>query len=194
MTKPVLFLDFDYTLFDTKLLREWLGENIEERVRAIDRGELELPDCSPMLYPDTLPFMRKARQTHLLVLLTSTAYPAYQKKKIIGSGVVPFLDDMLIVRVEEGYLNRARDKTSPPVSSSKGKAACEYLDRTQNAVGGTVFVDDLPENLSEVKTLLPAIRSIEIRRIERRSDNVPHTELLPPDAIVANLAELLELL
>ncbi|MEK7118495.1 MAG: hypothetical protein AAB869_02685, partial [Patescibacteria group bacterium] len=74
-TKPILFLDFDQTLFDTEQLRAWLGNDIEARIQAIEQGELELPDMTAMLYDDTLFFLNAARTSYRPVLLTT----AFQK-------------------------------------------------------------------------------------------------------------------
>ena len=134
-SKPILFLDFDYTLFDTKQLRAWLGDNIASRIQAISLGTLELPDVASMLYHDTLSFLKRARKTHQLVLLTCAINPAYQEKKIYRSGVAPYLDDMLIPE-------------STKEASGKGAVAKEYLRRKDSASTGHFFVDDLPENIS----------------------------------------------
>lgn len=181
MQKPILFLDFDRTLFDTTQMRIWLGDAIESRIHEVEQGILELPDLLPMLYPDTLPFLRQARATHRLVLLTSTTHPVFQEKKVRGSGVIPYLDDVLITDGGGG-------------NSGKGAAAQEYLRGHDVPGDGHVFVDDLPLNLSEVRTLNPGVRCIQIKRMTSTQDAVSLAGSLPPDGKVANLEELLTVL
>ncbi|OGZ06027.1 MAG: hypothetical protein A3C93_06325 [Candidatus Lloydbacteria bacterium RIFCSPHIGHO2_02_FULL_54_17] len=179
--RPVLFLDFDRTLFDTARLRDWLGEDIMGRIQAIEDGALEFPDLPSLLYPDTVPFLGEAKKTHRLVLLTTTAHRIFQEKKVYGSGIASHLDDILIAKSSEG-------------SSGKGVAAKEYLGREVRTGDGHLFVDDLPENISEMKMFVPEIRSIQIERDPSRADELLAETLLPPDAKVTHLFALLPLL
>ena len=181
MQQSLLFLDFDKTLFDTEQLREWLGDDIEPRIRVVEEGALELPDLARMLYPDTLSFLTQARGTHHLVLLTATVHPIFQKKKVFDSGIAPYFDDILIVKRTEEDLG-------------KGAAAKLYLLTHENVAGSHVFVDDFPQNISEVKRINPNVRCIEIRRTARMHDAALPPSLLSPDATVTSLAELLKLL
>ena len=192
MEKPVLFLDFDRTLFDTTQLRAWLGADIESRINAVVLGTLELPRLASMLYPDTLPFLVQARKTHRLVLLTCTSTRIFQEKKVYSSGIAPHLDDILITESKEG-------------NSGKGLAAKEYLYGEGGAGSGHFFVDDLLENISEVKTENPPVTCIQIERaspvpngtfgrVLPREDSLFTPGLLPPDGKVTNLEELFMLL
>ena len=179
--KPTLFLDFDHTLFDTDQLRAWLGLHIESRIKEIELGTLSFPDLTMMLYPDTLAFLKSAKRVYQIVLLTYTVNQHFQKGKISGSGIADFLDDTLITTNTSG-------------DSGKGKATKEYLANHGAEGGGHVFVDDLLENISEVKKTNPNIRCIQIERAPSKNVNTSSVGFLAPDDRVKNLAELLRLL
>lgn len=178
MLKPILFLDFDRTLFDTEQLYACLGEATESRIRAFIEGTINTPNLASMLYPDTLPFLEQARDTHRLVLLTYTLSPALQEKKIRESGVISYLNDIIMTHGEGG-------------GSGKGVGAQTYL-RTSERADGHMFVDDALENISEVKTVNPQVRCVRILRV-RSTETTLTTGLLPPDDVVANLPELFAL-
>ncbi|MEK7118120.1 MAG: hypothetical protein AAB869_00760, partial [Patescibacteria group bacterium] len=113
-------------------------------------------------------------------LLLSSLCP--QKKKVYCSGVVPHLDDVLITRGAIG-------------NSGKGAAAKAYLRKRGAGREGHVFVDDLLENLSEVKMLNPDMRCIQIERVTPKKNLAAETEgLFTPDGKIANLQKLLAIL
>ena len=85
--KPILFLDFDRTLFDTTQLLEWLGVDVDKRIGELVEGKIEDPDFASMLYPDTLDFLREARRMYRLVLLTYSITPPFQQKKILKTQI-----------------------------------------------------------------------------------------------------------
>lgn len=178
MRKPVLFLDFDRTLFDTAQFYEWLGKDAES---ILLEGKRDEPDFASMLYPDTLLFLKSARRSHALVLLTSTANQLVQKRKVYGSGIVTFLDDIVIVDGVKGDY------------SGKGPAVMTYLSRAETAPSGHVFVDDLPESVSEVKTFNPKVRCVWINRARGENKILPANSPAPDNTITA-LPELLTLL
>lgn len=179
--KPVLFLDFDRTLFDTDQFYDWLGPDRFQRILAITGGTLTPPDFSEYLYDDTLPFLKRMSKTHRVVLLTYAVNTVLQRKKIRGSGILPYLDDVIITQGEVG------DKTG------KGTAAAEYLDRIGDPGWEHAFVDDAPENIDEVKRVNPEIRCIRIDRVPL-AQGILHEGMIEPDHVVANLKELESLL
>ncbi len=179
--KPVLFLDFDRTLFDTDQFYDWLGENRFERILKISSGELAPPNFHEYLYEDTVESLKIFSKTHRLVLLTYALNTVLQRKKIRGSGIITLLDDVIITEGD------ASGKTG------KGDAAHEYLLRIGDSGWEHAFVDDAPENIDEVKRRNPEIRTIRIDRVPF-AQGAFHDGLLPPDQVVANLHELLEVL
>lgn len=178
MQKPVLFIDFDRTLFDTEQLYGWL-EGRDERYLLEEK--IKGPDFASMLYSDALPFLKTARDAHFLVLLTSTANPLVQKKKIDGSGVTPYLDDVIMVDGVKGNY------------SGKGSAAKEYLQERESESGRHVFVDDTLGSVSEVKMLNPKVRCVWISR-EQSEKKISAPGLFPPDDVISTLSELLKIL
>ena len=178
--KPVLFLDFDRTLFDTDQLYVWLGEDRFSRILALTGGHILPPDFASYLYPDSIEFLTRMRQTYRIVILTYALNTILQRKKIRGSGILPYCDDVLIVAGGEGIL------------SGKGEAARAYLKRVGDSGWEHTFVDDLPENIDEVKRINPHIRCVRIDRVPSK-DGV-HTEHLKPDMVATSLSELASLL
>jgi FMN phosphatase YigB (HAD superfamily) len=182
MQKPLLFLDFDRTLFDTGQFYEWLGEKVDERILELTSGTIAPPDFPAMLYPDTVPFLLEVRKNYHLVLLTYTAHitRALQEKKVFGSGLTAYVDDVLIVSGERG-------------SGGKAKEVEHLAGESDNVSATHVFVDDRPENISEVKELNPAVLCIRIDRAGEGAHGDP-LGLIPPDALVRTLPELLAVL
>lgn len=175
--KPVLFLDFDRTLFDTDLFYEWLGPNRFERILALTGGVIDPPDYAAFLYPDSVHFLRQVRKTHRVVILTYAVNTLLQRKKIRGSGVAVLVDDVLIT--SGGEKNH----------TGKGEQAKEYLARIPDSGWEHAFVDDSSANIDEVKRVNPDIRCIRIDRTPLAT-NFTTGELSPPDFVVANLIEL----
>lgn len=153
--KPVLFLDFDHTLFDTEQFYEWLGEDRFEKILGITSGKVTPPDFATYLYPDTLPFLNAARKTHRLVLLTYSVNQMLQRRKVRDSGILLYLDDVIISH------------------RNKGLEAKEYITRIGDSGWEHAFVDDAPLNITDMKAENPDIRTF---RIERKP--------LPEDAFV----------
>jgi FMN phosphatase YigB (HAD superfamily) len=179
--KPVLFLDFDRTLFDTDQLYDWLGEDRFERILALTGGNITPPDFAEYLYPDTISFLKKARRSHRLVLLTFAKNTKLQRMKIRGSGIVPLLDDVIItIGSDDG-------------STGKGEAIQEYFLKTADSGWEHTFVDDDTRNLYEVKMRNKDMRVIRIDRVSSPEEEA-NKPLLTPDAVVTNLSELEELL
>lgn len=144
--KPILFLDFDRTLFDTEQFSLWLGEDYKTRLAAISSGELAPPDFSTMLYAETIPFLTQMSASHKLVVLTLAASLKLQKRKLDDSGVMPYIDDAIIT---EG---------------DKGVAAKAYLEAHHKSGSGCVFVDDKAEKLGEMLAINPEVRCFLICR------------------------------
>lgn len=173
--KPVLFLDFDRTLFDTEGFYAWLGEDYTSGLLDVASGKIAAPDFAQMIYPDTLPFLRKAKEVYSLVLLTYTVNTVIQRRKVEGSGIAQYFDDILMTR------------------DGKGIETKNYLTQKGYGLSGHLFVDDAPENIDDMKKINPEIKSIRIERIPLSdSDFVGVT--YKADLVVSSLGELSPLL
>ena len=179
--KPVMFLDFDRTLFDTDKFYEWIGGDSVERILKLTSGAITPPDFSLFLYADSIQFLRWVRATHQLVLLTYTVNTTLQKKKIDGSGIVPLLDEVIMVSGGEEGL------------SGKGVAAKNYLLHINKPEWEHIFIDDSPQNIDEVKQINPKIRCIRIDRVAH-TDEILYATLFPPNDVVHGLNELKDIL
>ena len=181
--KLILFLDFDRTLFDTERYYIWLGEPKVERNQMLIDGTLALPDFSSFLFADTIPFLKRARERFRPVLLSYTKleYSAQQlmlqRKKVEGSAIAEFFDEMIIT------------------TGNKAIEAKVYIQ--QNGSKGTVnyFVDDTPQHITEMKALNPDIVCYRMIREgggvnELSSGSSGNDE----DAVVCDLTDLLTLL
>lgn len=139
--KPILFLDFDRTLFDTERYYLWLGEPRRERNQALIDGILELPDFSQFLFSDTIDFLSDVHQTHDVIILSfvkleySPQQPTLQLKKIRGAGVLPYVDDIVVT------------------IGNKGEEAARYLREHKREGESFVFIDDEPAHLKEMRTV-----------------------------------------
>lgn len=179
--KPILFLDFDRTLFDTEQFYEWLGDDRFARLLDVTAGKIPPPDFSAMLYSDTLPFLQKAKKTHRLVLLTYAVNTVLQRRKVRGSGLTPFFADIIIT------------------SRGKGLEAKKYLEHTEaneethGARWEHVFIDDAPQNIDDMKKVNPGIKSIRIDRTPLSYlEFIGVTE--QPDLVVGSLEALMSVL
>ena len=170
--KPVLFLDFDHTLFDTEQFYEWLGEDRFEKILGITSGKVTPPDFASYLYSDTLPFLKAARKTHRLVLLTYSINQMLQRRKVRDSGIVPLLDDVIISH------------------RNKGLEAKEYITRIGDPGWEHAFIDDAPLNISDMKTENPDIRTFRIKRTPL-SGKALASMPIEADVVVSNLSEVL---
>lgn len=170
LSKPVLFLDFDRTLFDTEGFYAWLGEDRYAQTLALLSGRRAPPDFSTFLFPETLDFLRTMRAHYRLVLLSYSVNTVMQRRKVRDSGVAPLFDDILIVQCD------------------KGAAATEYLSRFAPTAWRHVFVDDEPGNISDMKSAHPDFLVIQIGA---REGDTEHPALTPPDKHVEDLKALL---
>jgi hypothetical protein len=156
--KPVLFLDFDRTLFDLdRFMGQYLGYRHEEHSVRFQQFLLSNPtmDISPYLYDDSISFMIRARKTHTLVLLSrGRNFPEYQRKKILGSRVAEYLDDIIVTPNDD-----------------KGLFALPFLPNYM--LGGTepkgyMFIDDNVDALKSMQAIAPYVRRIYIDRKDRK--------------------------
>lgn len=168
--KPILFLDFDRTLFDTDLFYDWLGEKRFERLLQVSTGEIAPPDFSVMLYADTLGFLKSMRTHARLVILTYDTNAGLQRKKLQGAGVVPLVDDIIIT------------------SGNKGEEAHRYLMGLGESGFHHAFVDDRADFISDMKDRNPGIRTFLIRR-EGDFDAVDQVLAEKADVLVRDLGE-----
>ncbi|MEK7179273.1 MAG: hypothetical protein AAB727_03410 [Patescibacteria group bacterium] len=88
-----LFLDFDYTLFDTVKFKGFLKENGILNDIAGFSGAAFQKDISGFLFPDTVDFL-KGHDSHRLILITF-GEEAFQRAKVSSSGITSYFDDML---------------------------------------------------------------------------------------------------
>ncbi len=151
--KPVLFLDFDRTLFDLGSFMAYLGYRHEEHMAKFKEFLDSDPtmDISGYLYPDTIPFLIEARKTHTIVLLSrGRNYPEYQRKKILGSRVAEYLDDIIITP-----------------NDNKGLFAIPFLPNFSTGdvtPKGYAFIDDNIAALRSMETIAPYVNRIYIDR------------------------------
>lgn len=164
--KPVLFIDFDRTLFDTDQFYEWLGDERFSRLLDLTAGKIEAPDFANMVYSDSIPFLKRMKETHRIVLLTFAMNTALQRRKVRGSELVPYFDDVIMTQ------------------GAKGEEAKNYLERMGDTGWEHAFIDDAPENIDNMKMVNPEVRCI---RIDRTAPPSP-TNVRPPDFVVSTLA------
>jgi len=160
--KPVLFLDFDRTLFDLdRFMGEYLGYRHEDHSVKFKEFLSSSPtmDISGYMYEDTVPFLLRARETHTLVLLSrARSFPEYQRKKILGSRVAEYLDDIIVTPNDD-----------------KGLFALPFLPNYGIGEGepkGYMFIDDNLEALHSMKPIAPYVRRVYIDR-KRKTQTVP---------------------
>lgn len=175
--KPILFLDFDLTLFDTDLFYEWLGEDEAEGVENLLAGKVPAPDFHAMLYGDTWDFLLKMKENYSLVLLTYSTYASLQELKVRESGVLPLLDDVIITKEEKGAAIQS-------YLSNMGKHS------DMNTMH--VFIDDDRQNIESVKVIMPSVFCVQINRSNLLPGEAPSAVL--PDAMVGDLVEFARLL
>jgi len=175
--KPILFLDFDRTLFDTELFYEWLGAEESGRIDSLLAGNISGPDFAAMLYGDTRDFLLAMKENYSTVLLTYSTRTPLQELKVRESGVIPLLDEIIITQ------------------EAKGNVIKEYLGKlgnhsTPNAMH--VFIDDDRQNIESVKMNMPSVFCVQINRNNLLPGEAPSAVL--PDAVVGNLVEFAQLL
>lgn len=148
-SKPVLFLDFDRTLFDAEQFSQWLGADQKvrlERIISIVSGELPPPDFLSMLFADTCTFLKEARKTHRLVILTFSKNVRLQRLKLKESGVTSLVDDIIIT------------------GGSKEQEADNYLKHVGEHGWRNVFIDDDIGNIVDMKNTIPSMQCLWIQR------------------------------
>lgn len=155
--KPVLFLDFDLTLFDLgRFMRDYLGMRHEEHSVKFREFLMSSPtaDISAFMYEDSVPFLRRARETHTLVLLSrARTFPEYQRKKILGSQVAEHLDDIIVTPNDD-----------------KGLFALPFLPNVPEGAStpeGYIFIDDNLEALRSMNRVAPFVRTLHIDRFKK---------------------------
>jgi FMN phosphatase YigB (HAD superfamily) len=178
--KPVLFLDFDRPLFDTDQFYDWLGADRFSRILDLSAGRIEAPDFSSMVYPDTIMFLKRAKKTHRLVLLTYTVNTVLQRRKVRGSGLVPFFDDIIMTQNNKGF----EAKKYLMQMEGSGWPACSEMEH--------VFVEDTPKNIDDMKIVNPQIKTVRIERVSLTPEESVHTT--EPDLVVPSLSALSVLL
>lgn len=176
--KPVLFIDFDRTIFDTSILDDALGEDTASRMAEILGGRATDPDYAAMLYADTRRALGALREAYHLILLTHAGIVwsrEFQRRKVERSGVAAMVDEVIITM------------------GMKGEEARAYFEKTGTAPEGTVFLDDLPEQISDMKARIPASYTVLMVRNPAIVDSADS----PPfgaDAVVQNLDQFVDLL
>jgi len=173
--KPVLFIDFDRTLFDTDLFYEWLGDERFSRLLDLTACKIDPPDFAGMVYSDSVPFLVRMKETHRLVLLTFAMNTALQRRKVRGSGLVHYFDDIIMTQ------------------GAKGDEAKYYLESTGDTGWEHAFIDDAPLNIDSVKMVNPHITCIRIDRTPLPPDQL-EANLRPPDFIVETLGAALHVI
>lgn len=184
--KPVLFLDFDRTLFDTDQFYDWIGEERFSRILDLTAGKIKGPDFSAMVYDDTISFLENAKDSYRVVLLTFAMNTTLQRKKVRGSGLVQFFDDVIITNKSKGteaknYLERMHLSGWPICHDCAGRDGGEH-----------VFVDDMPTNIDEVKLHNPEIKTVRIDRYPLSAETEIGTT--KPDIFVTSLSLLAPIL
>ncbi len=155
--KPIIFLDFDRTLFDLdRFMGEYLGYRHEEHVLKFKEFLMSDPlmDISQYLYPDTIPFLKKAGETHTRVLLSrARTFPEYQRKKIIGSRVLEYLDDIVVTP-----------------DDNKGSYAIPFLSQNLDDIkDACLFLDDNLDALRSMEVVAPYVKRILVDRRRKTS-------------------------
>ncbi len=175
-TKPVCFIDFDRTLFDTEKFYTWLGEDVYKRIDDIVEGKLPPPHFNTMVYSDVEDFLTFAHTRYHLVLLTflkveySSNPVLMQQLKINGSGVAKHFDDIIIT------------------TKDKAVRAKEYLITHGRGDMQVLFVDDELTNISRMKEENPEVVCYLMRRFVRESGS--EGIIFAPDFVVKDLVEL----
>lgn len=169
-----IIVDFDHTLYCVS--RAW--EDTKERGLEEHWPHVtlwDLLDATTYFYPDALPWLRAMRERgHQLTLLSIHQGPeyshdaeAFQKRKIVESGIGDFVDTVLVV---------------------PGKKV-DYFAELFNEKP-TVFIDDRPDELQAVRERYPMVDCYRLRR----SDGLHRESETPPEMPeVANVAPLLHL-
>ncbi|MEK7113856.1 MAG: HAD family hydrolase [Patescibacteria group bacterium] len=121
-----------------------LGVSIKDE----DRKEIiDNIDCEKYLYPDTISFVKKAKEMGYMIVLLSYGYESWQNKKVMGSGLNKFMDDIKYV-IEDEHCSKA--KVVGSYSESHGKV---------------IFVDNKGANVDEVHREFPKVETYFMNRV-----------------------------
>jgi FMN phosphatase YigB (HAD superfamily) len=149
---PILFLDFDRTVFDTEEFILWLGTDRIRTMMQLSTGMIPSPDFARYLYSDVQTVLPVLRETHRIVILTYAKMVPLQRKKLRGSGIVVLVDDIVITTGDtEG-------------KTGKAEAISRYLEAHGDFGWNHIFVDDEQANLDEVSHAHPDMRVIRMVR------------------------------
>ncbi len=183
-TKPILFLDFDRTLFDTERYYDWLGEPRRERNQALIDGTLPYPDFSQFLFPDADTFLIALVEKFHVVILSfvkldySPKQTLVQSKKITGSGIANKVEDVIVT------------------TKSKGEEAKHYLHQHGLLGKPFFFVDDELSHLANMKALNNESLCIYLDRKEK-SSGIPIAngmDEFTPEHVAHDLAGVMQIL
>ena len=176
-TKPIFFIDFDRTLFDTEKFYTWLGEDVYKKIDDIVEGKQQPPHFTAMVYSDVPAFLEFARTKYHLVLLTflkveySSNPVMMQQMKINGSGIAQYFNDIIIT------------------TKDKAIRAKEYLALHGEVGKPHLFIDDEMGNISRMKEENPEVTCYLMRRFVRPDANSGDLHFAP-DFVVKDLDEL----
>jgi hypothetical protein len=147
--EPILYLDFDRTIFRTDDLFDALKlGGVDIHTLVCETAPFCENELSQFIYPDALCFLRQySGERHLISSYThrTTLKPsneAFQQKKVVASGIVPLFTKVHIIGEDKG----------PYIARKFGR----------DATG--IFVDDLTDHLWSVTQRCPGITCIHIDR------------------------------
>ncbi|MBI2410516.1 MAG: HAD family hydrolase [Candidatus Kerfeldbacteria bacterium] len=166
-----LIIDFDYTLFDTECLRRKLVAALHVSEDEYRKAEAELKktqlytleahmqllagyplqkayhivdDAQDCVYPDAIAFLEQITvEKGKRIMLFSFGNPQWQRRKIDGSGLVHFFDDIVLVDTAKEL----------------------HIEQLNIASGSdTLYISDRGSEIDRMKQVLPSIQTIWIRR------------------------------
>ena len=178
-SKPVLFVDFDRTLFDTERYYLWLGQPRSEQNQALIDGTRELPDFSSFDFSDSEEFLTQVRKKFELAILSfvkleySPQQAELQQKKFDGSGLVKYCADVIIT------------------TGLKSEEVKKYLIGREQTGARFAFIDDEPMHLSSMKDLHPKAFCVLLwRGGEMTGIQLPKSAASKrPDVVVSDLSQ-----
>ncbi len=152
--RPICFVDFDRTLFDTEALYRILRgmgdphESIAEKVQKIEDGIVPTPNMQELFFKDIHQFLKRMTLSHNLVLLTYSTTPRFQKMKIDAVDIAGFFSDIRI--------------TDQP----KWTVMNEYIGNNNKKLH--MFIDDQEDNIRETLMHIPHMHCFLIDQIGNR--------------------------
>lgn len=161
-------------MFDTERLYEFWGIEATKRLpymEATMAGKIPEPNWAESVFLDVKPFLERAQERCLLVLLTRTADVDFQKRKLERSGLGNFFSGALYTTAMH----------------AKGELVHDFLTKRGKDAVAVFYVDDEPMNIHDVKSENPQVFAM----LMRRPDGLErvHDGYLPPDAIVEDFAD-----